>query len=127
MTRASAPQSVFTQPARAGSTGPGSEAGYSAQHNLDNIPSNPPAPILATPPPQYAPKQGSFSQTGDSGTNYERALGLFNPADQPAQAAPFVPNNTPQGRSIQEVMAALKPSAAAQLELDRQKRLTVGR
>jgi hypothetical protein len=110
--------------ASARSSGPGSFGGYEAQHNLGNIPDLPPAPNYV-PPMQQGPKAPAPAG-GESADAYEVRMGLApaRPVSQP------VIDNTPQGRSVEDYIASLKPSAAQQIEAKRkaaQKQFQVGR
>ena len=104
--------------ASAKSSGPGSVAGYEASHNLANIPDLPPAPNYV-PPMQQGPKAPAPAG-GESADAYEVRMGLApaRPAPQP------VISQTPQGRSLADYEASLRPSAAQQIEVDRKRKLT---
>ena len=93
--------------------GPGSYADYEARNNLGNVPSNGPAPNY-TPPMQQGPK-APMPAGGESADAFEQRLGLA-PA-QPQRTVAI--DNTPQGRSVDDYIASLKPSAAAQIEARR--------
>jgi hypothetical protein len=106
--------------AAARSSGPGSVAGYEAQHNLGNIPDVPPAPNFVPPMQQGA--KAPMPARGEGVDAYEQRLGLA-PATPPAP--PAVIDNTPQGRSAQQYADSLRLSAADQIAQDaKNKRLT---
>ena len=105
--------------ASARTSGPGSFSGYEAQHNLGNIPDLPPAPNFV-PPMQQGPKAPAPAG-GESADAYEVRMGL---APAPPQRTVAI-DNSPQGRSVDDYIASLKPSAAAQIAQDaKNKRLT---
>jgi hypothetical protein len=107
--------------ASAKSSGPGSVTSYEASHNLANIPDVQPA----APEILRHPMQGQAPAGGEGVDAYEQRLGL---SATPQPRPPVVIDNKPQGRSIQDYIDSLKPSAAAQLAQDANKRrLTVGR
>lgn len=90
-----------------------------AQHNLGNIPDLPPAPNFV-PPMQQGPKAPAPAG-GESADAYEVRMGL---APAPPQRTVAI-DNSPQGRSVDDYIASLKPSAAAQIAQDaKNKRLT---
>ena len=60
--------------------------------------------------------QGAAPSGGEGVDAYEQRLGL---AATPPPRPPVVIDNKPQGRGIEEYIASLRPSAAAQLEIAR--------
>jgi len=105
---------------------PGSVSNYEAQHNLSNVPSNAPAKWADAIPPQYAPKQEAPAPGDDGSDAFARRLGILDVTAPQATAG--APNYAPQGRSIEDYIKSLKPSVAAQIAQDANKRrLTVGR
>ena len=98
--------------------GPGSVNSYETRHNLANIPDVP----YAAPEVLRHPMQGAAPSGGEGVDAYEQRLGL---APTPPAQPPVVIDNTPQGRSVQQYINSLRPSAADQIALDaKKKRLT---
>ena len=98
--------------------GPGSVNSYETSHNLVNIPDVP----YAAPEVLRHPMQGAAPSGGEGVDAYEQRLGL---APTPSPRPPVTIDNTPQGRSVQQYIDSLRPSAADQIAQDaKKKRLT---
>ena len=104
--------------ASARSSGPGSFSGYEARNNLGNVPSNGPAPNYV-PPMSQGPK-APMPAGGEGADAYEVRMGL---APAPPQRTVAI-DNSPQGRSLADYEASLRPSAAQQIEAARKRKLT---
>ena len=123
-------QDVATPPARgvlqtaatpAAPAGAGSVSDYERRFGLENLPDAPPAPPEKLRHPLAGPAPGQ----GEGVDAYMARLGLGPDVTTPP---PAVINNQPQGRSIEEYVKSLAPSAAAQISQQGSRRqLKVGR
>ena len=95
--------------------GPGSVNSYETRNNLANIPDVP----YAAPEVLRHPMAGPAPAGGEGVDAYEQRLGL---AATPPPRPPVVISQTPQGRSLADYEASLKPSAADQIAQDAKKR-----